>query len=245
MRYLPPTTLEAVERRFVELSGPPAAVTLDGCGIGAELPQRPIPLDELRIIMLKRKTSWHTKGAAWAELVRRAQDRGEPWITAAMGMAMPMLKKIAGNAARGFHGDIADFDSEIVEGFLYALNTVDPRAPNPYTSLRFMAQRYATEARASEDRILGQTTEFDEASAAVYRPHVVGHPDLVLARAVRDHGLSDQEAGLIARAHLDGEGQASLAEACGVSPYLLRQQLARAQDRLVRFLSRSVPRPVA
>ena len=117
-------------------------------------------------------------------MVRRAQDRGEPWITAAMGMAMPMLKKIAGNAARGFHGDIADFDSEIFWGFLHALNTVDHRAPN-------------------------------------------------------------LEAGLIVRAHLEGEGQASLAEACGVSPYLLRQQLVRAQDRLVRFLARSVPRPVA
>lgn len=245
MRDLPPTTLEAVERRFVKLSGPPAPVTLDGCCVGVELPQRLIPLDELRIIMLKRKTSWHTKAAVWAELVRRAQDRGEPWVTAAMGMAMPMLKKIAGNAARGFHGDIADFDSEIVEGFLYALNTVDARAPNLYTSLRFMAQRYATEARISEDRILGQTTEYDEASAAVYRPSVVGHPDLVLACAVRDHGLSEDEAGLIARAHLDGEGQASLAEQCGISPYLLRQQLARAQDRLVRFLARNEPRPAA
>jgi hypothetical protein len=245
MRNLPPTTLEAVEQRFVELSGPPTPVTLDGCCVGAELPQRPIPLDELRIIMLKRKTSWLIKGAVWSELVRRAQDQGEPWITAAMGMAMPMLKKIAGNAARGFHGDIADFDSEIVEGFLYALSTVDPLAPNLYTSLRFMAQRYATEARASEDRILGQSTEYDEAIAAKYRPRVLGHPDLVLARAVRDQGLSDQEAGLIARAHLDGEAQTSLAEACGVSPYLLRQQLARAQHRLVRFLSHSMPRPAA
>lgn len=245
MRHLPPTALEAVERRFVELSEPPAAVTLDGCCIGSELPQRPIPLDELRIIILKRMTSWRTKGAIWSELVRRAQDLGEPWITAAMGMAMPILKKIAGNAARGFRGDIADFDSEIVEGFLYALNTVDPQAPNLFTSLRFMAQRYATEARASEDRVLKQTTEYDDTSAAVYRPSIVGHPDLVLARAVQDHGLSNQEAGLIARAHLDGEGQGMIAEACGISPYLLRQQLARAQDRLLRFLAGSMPRPAA
>jgi hypothetical protein len=142
------------------------------------------------------------------DFLHRAQDQGEPWITAAMGMAMPILKKIAGNAAHGFHGDIADFDSEIVEAFLYALNTVDPRAPNLFTSLRFMAQRYATEAHASEDRILGRSTEFDEAHAARKRGSSRGRT--WTARS--------------------GVG---LAKARGVSPYLLRQQLVRAQDRLI------------
>jgi hypothetical protein len=43
---------------------------------------------------------------------------------------MPGLKKIADSIARNFRGDISDFDSEIVEGFLHALNSVDPTSPS-------------------------------------------------------------------------------------------------------------------
>lgn len=239
------TTLEAVERRFTELSAPPSPLSIDGCGIGLGLPQRPIPLDELRIIMLKRQTGRETKDAVWRELSRRAQMVGEPWITGAIGMAMPMLKRIAGGAARGFRGEIDDFDSELVEGCLYALNTIDPEAPNILMSLRFMAQRYATEARISADRAVRTTAQYNDAVAARYRPHVSGHPDLVLAKAVQENGLTDAEASLISRAHLDGERTTTLADECGVSPYLFWQQLARAQDKLMRFLEGSVPLPAA
>ncbi|MEV0699082.1 hypothetical protein AB0I53_14355 [Saccharopolyspora sp. NPDC050389] len=243
--YLRPTALEAVERRFNELTAAPAPLALDGCTIGHGLPPRSIPLDELRIILLKRQTSWHAKDAAWTELVRRAQEQGEPWITAAMGMMMPALKKIAGNAARGFRGEIADFDSEIVEGFLCALNTVDAAAPKVYSSLYFMARRYGQEARIGADRLNGRSAEYDEIGSAGYRPVVAGHPDLVLARAVRDRGISSEEADLIAMAHLDGEGMSKLAEAQGTSPYLVRRRLAGAEERLARFLSDSFPREAA
>ncbi|MEV6876802.1 hypothetical protein [Amycolatopsis sp. NPDC051128] len=66
---------------------------------------------------------------------------------------MPGLKKVAGSIARNFRGDIADFDAEIVEGFLQALNSLDPGKPMLYSSLRFMALRYGLEARGKEDRI--------------------------------------------------------------------------------------------
>ena len=236
-----PTTLEAIERQFTELAAPPAPLTLDGCAIGYGLPQRPIPLDELRILLLKRQTPWPVKNAVWAELVSRAQHQREPWITAALGMMMPALKKIAGDAARGFRGDISDFDSEIVEGVLYALNTVDAAASSVYSSVLFMARRYGHEARINADRINGRTDDYDDAVSVGYRASVAGHPDLVLARAVRDRGLSNDDAGLIARAHLDGDGTSALAEMRGVSPYLVRRQLARAENRLVKFLSSNLP----
>ncbi|MFS8096183.1 hypothetical protein LFM09_03500 [Lentzea alba] len=191
--------------------------------------------------MLKRKTVWPAKNAVWAELVRRAQTEPEPWITVAMGMMMPALKKIAGTAARSFRGDIADFDSEIVEGVLYALNSVQADSPTVYSSLLFMARRYGHDARINADRLNGRSGSYNETTIARHQPRAGGHPDLVLARAVRDRVLSNEEAGLIAEARLDGEGTSRLAEKRGLSPYLVRRQLAQAESRLVNFLSGTLP----
>jgi hypothetical protein len=77
----PPTSLEIIERRFIELTAPPAALSLDGASIGFGLPDRAIPLDEGRILLLKRQTGNHVKNAIWREIVQRAQttvNRGSP-----------------------------------------------------------------------------------------------------------------------------------------------------------------------
>lgn len=243
--YLAPTTLETVERRFTELTADPAPLTLDFTGTACGLPDGPVRLDDLRVTMLKPQTGRHAKDAVWSKLVRRAQDVGEPWITAAIGMAMPALKKIAGDTARYFHGDISDLDSEIVEGFLHALNQADPNAPMIYSSLRFMARRYGQEARLSADRAAGRTGQFDDAVSARYRRGQGGHPDLVLANAVRAKGLSAEDADLIMRAHLDGQDRVSLAEDHGMSPYQCRKRLSRAEERLRSYLASSLPMSAA
>lgn len=231
-----PTSLQVIERQFNELTAQPAPLSLDGCRIGLGLPPRLIPLDELRITLLKRQTSSQLKDAVWRELAQRAQEKGDPWTTAAIGMMMPALKRIAGNVTRRFPGDIADFDSDIVEGFLQALNSADPDTPRLYSSLRFMAHRYGMEARTREDRISRQNATYDDKTLIGRLSKATGHPDLVLAQAVLDDELSNEEAGLIGRARLDGEGTTSLAQERGVSPYQFRQELARAERRLITFL---------
>ncbi|WP_143168522.1 sigma-70 family RNA polymerase sigma factor [Amycolatopsis australiensis] len=232
------TSLEIIERRFNELTAQPTALSLDGRVIGFGLPDRPIPLDELRITLLKRQTSNQVKNAVWSEVVRRAQEQGDPWTTAALGLMMPGLKKVAGSIARNFRGDIADFDAEIVEGFLQALNSLDPNKPMLYSSLRFMAHRYGLEARGKEDRINGTRSTYDESTFVRYRARTTGHPDLVLAQAVKDDTLTEDEASLIGRVRLDGEGAASVAHERGVSFYQFRQQLSRAERRLTEALTR-------
>lgn len=54
-----------------------------------------------------------------------------------------------------------------------------------------------------------------------------------------DHGLA--LSAVVAQAHLDGEGTSTLAEVRGLSPYLVRRQLARAENRLVKFLWSDLP----
>ncbi|MEV6876801.1 hypothetical protein [Amycolatopsis sp. NPDC051128] len=72
------TSLEIIERRFNELSAQPTSLSLDGRVIGFGLPRPPIPLDELRITLLKRQTSNQVKNAVWSEVVRRAQEQATP-----------------------------------------------------------------------------------------------------------------------------------------------------------------------
>jgi hypothetical protein len=95
------------------------------------------------------------------------------------------------------------------------------------------------------DRAARRLADLDDATTATLRPAVEGHPDLVLARAVRDRGLSNDEASLISRARLDGIGTRHLANEQGLSPYQYRRKLARAENRLMRFLADSPPRPAA
>jgi hypothetical protein len=95
------TSLEIIERRFNELTAQPTSLSLDGRVIGFGLPDRLIPLDELRITLLKRQTSNQVKNAVWSEVVRRAQEQGDPWTTAALGLMMPGLKDDAPNGEAG------------------------------------------------------------------------------------------------------------------------------------------------
>lgn len=49
-----------------------------GQSLRRDLPARPIPLDELRILMLKRQTSKQLKDAVWANLVCMAHQKPGP-----------------------------------------------------------------------------------------------------------------------------------------------------------------------
>jgi len=58
-------------------------------------------------------------------------------------------------------------------------------------------------------------------------------------RHAADHGLDLSAVNV--QAHLDGESTSTLAEVRGLSPYLVRRQLARAENRLVKLLSSDLP----
>lgn len=80
---------------FVALSRCSAPVTIDGrCG-SDDLPARHISLEDLRAIMLKRRTSDQLKDAVWSHLVRMSHIQPDPWKIAAAGMLLPGLKRIA------------------------------------------------------------------------------------------------------------------------------------------------------
>src|SRR5690349_15923971 len=91
----PSTPLDAAERAFVLLAEAPTHVPFDARGFDG-LPDRILPLDELRRLMLAVDTSGQVRDDVWRELVVRARRDGPAWRVAAVGMAMPGLRRQAG-----------------------------------------------------------------------------------------------------------------------------------------------------
>lgn len=78
--------------------------------------------------------------AVWAEVVRRARH-DEHWKLAAVGMAIPALRRAACQHARGFEGDVEELDAEVLAGFLGHLFVVDVELPGIMNKLRWAAWR--------------------------------------------------------------------------------------------------------
>ena len=121
--------LDSADFAFRALTEGPAPLALDGRYISTELPQRRIPLDELKRVLLRPSTGPAARDAAWAQLVWRARRRGPSWVVGAVGVALPGLRRAAGRLTRGYRGDTADIDAEVLTGFLAALRTIDVAQP--------------------------------------------------------------------------------------------------------------------
>jgi hypothetical protein len=71
----PSTPLDAAEKAFVMLAEAPTHVPFDARGFD-RLPDRILPLDELRRLLLASGTSNGVRDAVWRELVIRARRDG-------------------------------------------------------------------------------------------------------------------------------------------------------------------------
>src|SRR5258706_6279282 len=100
----PSTPLDAAQRAFDLLVCPPAPLAFDGRAF-AGLPQRLLPLDELKRFLIDSATPRPVRDTVWRELVVRARRDGPPWVIAAVGIAMPGLRRTAGLLAKAWHGD--------------------------------------------------------------------------------------------------------------------------------------------
>lgn len=235
------TCLDLIEKEFVDLTAPPDPLTLDGSELGCGLPPRAEPLDELRVLLLKRQTTWLTKDTVWKELVRRAHEQPTPWVIASAGMMIPGMKHIAGKLGGRYPGEKSDLDSEILNGFLDALDLAEPVQPRVYGTLYWGAFRRGHEACNRENRILRQSSTLDEATCVRYQRPAAGHPDLILAGAVLDEALTEEQAALLSDVRIDGEKQADVADRRGLSRYDCRRLLAQAERRIVEFLHDRIP----
>ena len=92
-------SLDIARDTFTWLVTGPHPVSLDGRDFEG-LPNRELPLDEVRDHLLARSCSQSTKDAVWAHLVLCSRAEGATWTVAAVGVALPALTSVAATLAR-------------------------------------------------------------------------------------------------------------------------------------------------
>ncbi|BCL28497.1 hypothetical protein ACFFS2_30830 [Streptomyces aurantiacus] len=227
-----PSPLDTARECFTLLVTGPQPLSLDGRSYPG-LPNRRIPLDELRDRMLRRRCPRSTRDEVWAHLVRQSREQGATWTLACAGMALPALSGVSRWLAARFPGDLFDLHAEVLSGFLGALTTIDVDRPRVLVRLRWAAYR-AGFAALSEALDAPMPVASAFRSAAPKPPW--GHPDLVLARAVRQSVLTRTEADLIGATRLDETLITDWADRHLMSHEAAYKARQRAERRLVAFL---------
>lgn len=225
--------LDVLQDAFDLLTRGPLPLSLDLTDNGHGLPARPVPLDDLRSILLHPSCGFAARDAVVAELVARARSGEEAWTIGLAGVLLPRLRRTAGRLARDYPGDTADLDAEVLTGLLDALTAFDTSRRGVASRLLWAAYRYAARVRRRELRECGRHLSWS-VSAAPPRPW--GHPDLVLARAVEQGVICGRDAELIGATRIGDVQAPDLAGRLGIKADTLRKRRRRAELQLAEWL---------
>lgn len=230
-----PDALDVLDTSFRLLVSGPSPLAIDGAALGHGLPARLIPLDQLRALLLQRNTPYAARDAAVSELLRRARHSGGAWTVGLAGVLAPGLRRVAAALANDYPGDPADIDAEVLAGLLDGITRIDPGGTRLPARLLRHAFNRAKRLRRSDRAFAMRNVAVAPDSMAP--PRLVGHPDLVLAKAVAREVITGDEAELIGMTRLEGIGIAQLAAANGYQLGALYLRRERAEARLVGWLT--------
>ncbi|UGQ10546.1 hypothetical protein LO772_27425 [Yinghuangia sp. ASG 101] len=228
----PQSPLDMARTAFALLVTGPAPLAVDGRAF-PHLPGRTIPLDELRDRLLLRRCPLETRDAAWAHLVTRSRTEGAAWTVACVGMALPALIPLGRWMADRYPGEPWDIHAEVLTGFLRGLASVDLDRPGIMVRLRWGAFRAG---HAALYEALDAPTPIAPGFRSLPPPPPWGHPDLVLARAVRWGVVTRTEADLIGTTRLDQVPITDWAATQHTTTAAAYKARSRAERRLVAFL---------
>lgn len=224
--------LDVLEREFTRLIADPGRFAIHGTHIDQRLPDRSLPLDELRDLLFSADTDIEVKDAAWRVLAGKARTEGGDWVLAAAGVALPALRRICDLVGRGYGADAVDLDAEVRAGFLLTL--LDPSVD---IEGQHVLWRLCGPGRAAA-RQLRYTDTRHVPFGDLPRPNTTGpsqsseHEAAVLRRAVAAGVITTGEAELIGRTRLNRQSLAGVAAATGEPPWALQRRRHRAETRL-------------
>jgi hypothetical protein len=229
-----PSPLDVLERSFELLIDGPCPLAVNGRKLGHGLPARLVTVGELRVLLpgLTREG----RDVAWRELLRLARTGAENWMVMCAGLALPGLRKAAGRVVRGYDCRSEDTDAEVVAGFVEAARTLDPNLPDVCGRLCQAAYNAGRRARWAEVAYSAHHVVDEEMPEAMAPPAPVSHPDVVLRRAVIEGALTEMEAELIGRVHLENRPIHKVAGELGLPRTTAQDALKRAKERLVEWL---------
>jgi hypothetical protein len=230
------SALDILESAFQALVRGPRPIAVDGAALGHGLPARAVPLDELRALLLHPSLPYAARDAVWRELVRLARTEDPSWVVGAAGVALPGLRVLAGELARGFHGDSHDLDAEMLSGFVIALRELDLSRGKIAARLSYAAYNAGRRLRRRMEDSPGRHGEF---TCSGPPPAPWGHPDLVLGRAVGLGIITPLHADLIGRTRLEDVPLQQAAAELGLSYFAAWRRRDRAEHRLAEAIRAS------
>jgi hypothetical protein len=243
----PTSPLAAADAAFAVLTCEPAPLTLDldTFDPDAGLPGGVMTLPALRDWLLAHPRAYTARDEVWRELVRRARLNGPAWVIAAVGMAMPALRRYAGQLCAGYAGDPSDIDAEILTGFLTALrDRIDLAKDAPHAALCRAAWRAGFTLRQQAHEY---TPVDDVEHVTGPRTPMVpyGHPDLLVQRAVGLGILDKEDEQPYIDVRLGRRAIEPIAARLGITADALRMRLGRIDIRITEALTSGVLTGVA
>jgi hypothetical protein len=230
---MPTSPFASLEASFSLLCKGPAPLALDGRLVEG-LPERLIPLDELRAILLHPSTGYDTRDAALGLLLARAKAERGGALVGLASVLLPRLRTAAWRLGCAFPGGAADLESEMLVGLLLAIDKAEPGRARLAARLTWAARRHAKRALRRE---LAERARPSGDPLPAEPPRPYGHPDFVLGRLVRDGVLLGDDAELIAATRLSGEPLAGAAARLGLSYAAAEKRRWRAECRVAEALA--------
>jgi len=221
-------------RAFAQFDNGTDPLTVDGTPIPG-LPDRPIPVGELRARLLHPAAGYATRDAALEVLVARARTQGGDWAIALIGVLLPGLRRALVPLAAPCPGRRADLEAELLVGVLVALDRVPPGRPRPAGWLTGRAFDAAKQLLRREQAESAQP-DGDPAAPELARPTLSGNPEVVLTRAVAAGVLCADDADLIAATRLEKVALTDAAADRGVSYNAAARRRLRAEQALAAWL---------
>jgi hypothetical protein len=240
----PDSPLDAVDTAFAALTCDPQPLSLDldqltdTLGDDTDLPGGVIALPTLQQWLLEHPRAYTARDVIWRELIRRARLDGTAWVIAAAAIAMPALRRYAGQLHTGWAGDAHDLDAEILTGFLTALrDRVELARPAPYAALCMAAWRagYELRQRDGAEAIPVDNLEHVTGPRTPKRPY--GHPDLLVRRAVQLGIIDPGDEQPYIDLRLGRRAIEPIAARLGISVDTLRRRVERIDTRIAEALA--------
>lgn len=227
------TPLDRAAQAFAEVCSRQDAPMLDGRAIGGGLPPRRLAVGE--VAELLPVLDGDGRDAVWRELVRLSRQVGAPWPTVAVGLALPGLRTTAARLARGAQL-IEDLDAELVAAFFEALVDADVGGSMVCAELRSAAYNKVRRIRYQAIRDTARTVGLEQVAEQPAPAVSSGHPDFVLAEAIRAGVLDRDEAELIGASRLEGIPLTVVADRIGAAVTTAWYRRKCAEARLVAWI---------
>ena len=232
-RTLTDSPFDTLEKTFALLVQGPRPLALDTTAISG-LPDRLVPLGELQAMCLHPSTGFAVRDRVVDALVARAKAEGGAWSVGLAGVLLPGLRRAAWPLVQSCPDKADDIEAETLAAFLAAVARCQP-------GRRRLAARLCWLARIGAARLLNKELAevgrpgTEPVSAAPPRPWA--HPDLVLARAVREHVVEAHEAELISATRVGDIALEDAAAALGIGYWACAKRRERAERKLVAWLT--------